>query len=81
MPTKSCSSSDLVWIRTTRAISCRGSIHDFTERTISTLTGEFMYVFTPRVAGISLYIKLILRQRLVVISFHEQDGDRDGEDA
>jgi hypothetical protein len=61
-------------------ILARLSIRDFVERTISTVTGELMYVFTPRVAGISLYVKLILRRRCVVISFHEQDKARDGED-
>jgi hypothetical protein len=61
-------------------ILARLSIRDFVERTISTVTGELMYVFTPRVAGISLYVRLILRRRCVVISFHEQDKARDGED-
>jgi hypothetical protein len=28
----------------------------------------------------SLYVKLLLRQRCVVISFHEQDEARDSED-
>jgi hypothetical protein len=57
------------------------SIRDFAERTVSTLTGEVMYVFTPRVAGIFLYVKLLLRRRCVVISFHEQDDARDGGDS
>jgi hypothetical protein len=61
-------------------ILARLSIRDFAERTVSTLTREVMYVFTPRVAGVSLYVKLILRRRCVVISFHEQEQGRDGED-
>ena len=61
-------------------VLARLSIRDFAERTVSTLTGEVMYVFTPRVAGISLYVKLLLRRRCVVISFHEQDETRDSED-
>ena len=51
------------------------SLRDFAERTTSTLTGEFMYVFTPEVAGLRLYVKVVLRRRCVVVSFHEQDED------
>jgi hypothetical protein len=61
-------------------VLARLALRDFAERTVSTLTGEVMYVFTPRVAGISLYVKLLLRRRCVVISFHEQDEARDSED-
>ena len=32
------------------------------------------------VAGVSLYVKVILRRRCVVISFHEQDPAEDRED-
>ena len=61
-------------------ILARLSMRDFAERTISTLTGELMYVFAPEVAGVSLYVKVILRRRCVVISFHEEESARDGED-
>ena len=61
-------------------ILARLSLRDFAERMISTRTGEFMYVFTPQVAGVSLYVKVILRRRCVVISFHEQDPAEDRED-
>jgi hypothetical protein len=61
-------------------VLARISMRDFAERTISTLTGEFMYVFTPQVAGVVLYVKVILRRRCVVISFHEQENARDSED-
>ena len=61
-------------------VLARLSIRDFEERTVSTRTGEVMYVFTPRVAGVLLYIKLVLRRRCVLISFHEQDTASDDED-
>jgi len=36
-------------------------------------------VFKPRVAGIALYVKLIVRTECVVISFHEdEEDDEDG---
>ena len=59
----------------------RLSMRDFVERTISTRTGEFLYVFMPDVAGVSLYVKVVLRRRCVVISFHEQEKASDGEDS
>jgi hypothetical protein len=34
-----------------------------------------MYVFKPRVAGTSLYVKLILRSDCVIVSFHEEDTE------
>jgi len=40
---------------------------------------EWLYVFKPRVAGIALYVKLIVRIECVVISFHEdEEDDEDG---
>ena len=42
-------------------------------------TGEWMYLFTPRVAGSVLYVKVILRADCVVISFREGE-DEDHED-
>lgn len=38
-------------------------------------TGEWMYVFRPRVGGAVLYIKLILRSNFILISFHEDKDD------
>jgi hypothetical protein len=38
-----------------------------------------MYVFKPRVAETSIYLKLILRDGCLVVSFHE-DEDGDGEE-
>jgi hypothetical protein len=52
---------------------------DFVERLASEKTGEWMYVFKPRVGGVVVYVKLILRSDCVVISFHEEEepGDED----
>lgn len=54
---------------------------DSAGRLISETTGEWMYIFNPRIAETAIYIKLILRNDCVVISFHEEEGDRDEEDA
>jgi hypothetical protein len=41
-----------------------------------------MYVFKPSLAGMVLYVKLILRSDCIVVSFHEDEGGgHDGEDA
>jgi len=45
---------------------------DFRERLASETTGEWMYVFVPRIAGSRLYLKIIVRADCVVVSFHEQ---------
>lgn len=36
-----------------------------------------MYVFKPSVAGMLVYLKLVLRAECVVISFHEDEGEAD----
>ena len=51
---------------------------DLKSRLISRLTGESMYVFSPTVANVALYLKLIVRTECVIISFH-QDADDDAE--
>ena len=38
---------------------------DFVKRLVSDATGEWMYVFKPHVGGISIYLKLILRDGCV----------------
>jgi hypothetical protein len=43
-------------------------------RLVSRTTGEWLYVFKPRIAGEVVYIKLILRNDCLVVSFHEDDG-------
>lgn len=51
------------------------SAANFAERIESEITGEWMYVFKPRVAGTGLYVKLILRSDCVIVSFHEEDTE------
>jgi len=48
---------------------------DLAGRLISETTGEWMYVFKPSLVGAPLYLKLILRNECIVISFHEDDDD------
>ena len=50
-------------------------------RLISAHTGEWMYIFTPHIAKMHVYLKLILRADCVMISFHEQVDDDDDEAA
>ncbi len=51
-------------------------VADLAARVASNRTGEWMYVFKPRVGGVVLYIKIVLRLECVVVSFHEEeDGD------
>jgi hypothetical protein len=38
-------------------------------------TGEWLYVFLPRVASETLYVKLLLRADCLIVSFHEQVDD------
>lgn len=45
--------------------------NDFVDRLVSGSTGEWMYVFKPLVSGLVVYLKMILRDDCVVISFHE----------
>jgi hypothetical protein len=47
---------------------------DSAGRLKSTVTGEWMYLFKPRLAGTVCYVKAILRGGCVVISFHEDEG-------
>ena len=44
-------------------------------RLASARTGEWMYVFTCRIAGVPVYLKLVLREDCVVVSFHEEEED------
>jgi hypothetical protein len=53
---------------------------DSAGRVASAATGEWMYLFKPQVSGTILYVKLILRNNCVVVSFHE-DEDASDEDA
>jgi hypothetical protein len=53
---------------------------DFVKSLVSEVTGEWMYVFKPKVGGIVVYVKLILRRGCVVVSFHEDEVADDEED-
>ena len=44
---------------------------DFRSRIISTITQEYLYVFSPKVADVEMYLKVVIRVNCVVISFHE----------
>ncbi len=44
---------------------------DFHDRLISDQTGEWMYVFKLCIGGLAVYLKLILRDDCIVVSFHE----------
>jgi hypothetical protein len=46
----------------------------------SATTGEWMYIFKPQLSGTELYVKLILRSGCVLISFHEDEGEKHEED-
>lgn len=52
---------------------------DFVKRMVSDATGEWMYVFKPHVGDTSIYLKLILRNGCVVVSFHEDEDGNDEE--
>jgi len=46
---------------------------DSAGRIESATTGEWMYLFKPQLGGTVLYVKVILRGKCVVISFHEDE--------
>lgn len=54
---------------------------NFAGRLVSKITGEWMYVFKPSVSGAVLYIKLVLRNDCLVVSFHEDTGEEYEEDS
>ena len=55
------------------------NVDDFFDRFESEHTGEWMYVFKPSLAGMLVYLKLVLRAECVVVSFHEDEGECDEE--
>ncbi len=57
------------------AIVARLERHDFTRRLVSTTTGEWLYVFKPYVDAKVIYVKLVLRNECVLVSFHEDEED------
>ncbi len=56
-------------------------IADFVKGLVSDATGEWMYLFKPQVGGVLVYLKLILRDGCVVVSFHEDEDGNDEEGA
>jgi hypothetical protein len=46
----------------------------------STGTGEWMYLFKPLVAETTLYLKVVLRDDCIVVSFHEEEDGGHEED-
>jgi hypothetical protein len=57
------------------------SAEDSAGRLESVVTGEWVYLFKPVLAGTVLYVKLILRNDCIVVSFHEDEGGSHEEDA
>jgi hypothetical protein len=53
----------------------RSSNDDFVERLESLKTREPMYVFKPTIAGVAVYLKVVVRHSCVVISFHADEVD------
>lgn len=49
-------------------------------RVASEATGEWMYVFKPDVGGDTVYVKLVVREDCVVVSFHEDERGGHEED-
>jgi hypothetical protein len=54
---------------------------DSAGRLESESTGEWMYLFKPWLAGVVLYVKVILRNDCIVVSFHEDEGGHEEDDA
>jgi Motility quorum-sensing regulator, toxin of MqsA len=54
---------------------------DFVKRFVSAATGERLYLFKPRLAETAIYLKLVLRDECVVVSFHEDENGNDEESA
>jgi Motility quorum-sensing regulator, toxin of MqsA len=52
---------------------------DLVGRLVSDRTGEWMYVFKPSVAGVVIYVKVVVRTNCVVISFHEEEENDEDE--
>ena len=50
------------------------------DRLVSETTSEWMYVFKPDVGGRVIYVKILLREDCVVVSFHEDEGAGHEED-
>jgi Motility quorum-sensing regulator, toxin of MqsA len=49
---------------------------DSVGRLRSAITDEWMYIWKPEVFETVLYVKLIVRDNCVILSFHEDEGGR-----
>lgn len=58
----------------------RLSAKELVGRMRSAQTREWMYVFRARIAGTLVYLKIILRDNCVVVSFHAEAEDDDDEE-
>lgn len=63
----------LAVIRTLSGNDSAGRLH-------SSATGEWMYVFKPEVGTKRLYVKLMLRDHCIVISFHGDTEESSNDD-
>lgn len=45
---------------------------DWVSRLVSNVTGEAMHVFTPMTPFGLLYVKILIREDCIVVSFHEE---------
>lgn len=52
--------------------------NDWGGRVRSSVTSEWLYVFKPTVAETVLYVKVVLRNDCVVVSFHRDETDEEG---
>jgi len=53
------------------------TVDDFVARFESETTKEWMYVFRPVVAGMVVYLKVVVRDECLVVSFHEDEVDEE----
>ncbi len=44
---------------------------DFAERLVAQDDGDWMYVFVLEIVGTTVYVKVVLRTKCIVVSFHE----------
>lgn len=62
-------------------VLARLATEDSAGRLQSAATGEWIYLFKPVLAETVLYVKLILRNDCIVVSFHEDEDEGHEEDA
>ncbi len=55
-------------------------VRDFDHRLESDTPDEWLYVFKPTVWNVVIYLKVVLRADCVVISFHRDSNEEDGQD-